>query len=123
MHLGGADRGGGAAVRVAFEEADGVLPRRLVAEGVVHLRVDQAGDRGRAVGIDDDVVGLRRPRGRGADRGDLPASVRIESPLANGSRQSPVTMCPRLTIATFIVVRFRAGGKSGRKESWVPAPA
>ena len=43
-------------MHVAFEEAHGLLPRRVVAEGVVHLRVDQSRNRGGAVGVDHDVA-------------------------------------------------------------------
>ena len=64
VHLGRADRGGDAAVQVAFEKADGVLARRVVAEGDVHMRVDQAGDGRDAVGIDDDVGGFEPLRTR-----------------------------------------------------------
>jgi hypothetical protein len=34
-------------------------------------------------------------------------SLMIVSPAANGARQSPETICPRLTIATFTRVRSR----------------
>ncbi len=62
-----------AAVQVAFQEPDGALARRVVAEGNVHVAVDQPRDRRRAVGIDDDVAGLDLGGRRRADAGDAPA--------------------------------------------------
>ena len=44
-----------AAMHVAFEKPTTLLPRRVVAEGDVDVGVDQAGDRGGAVGVDHDV--------------------------------------------------------------------
>ena len=63
-----------AAVHVALEEAHGLLARRVVAEGVVHLRVDEPGDRGGLVGVDDDIGRLDVLRGlRHGDRHRHPA--------------------------------------------------
>ena len=54
------DGGRYAAVRVALEEPDRLLPRGIVSKGVVDLRIDQAWDRDRAVRIDDDIARFQR---------------------------------------------------------------
>ncbi len=88
MHLGGRDAGRGAAVNIAFEIADGVLPRREIAEGDVDVGIDQARDRRHAAGVDDDVGRFHRLRRRGADRDDALAVG--EDGIARGERSFPV---------------------------------
>src|SRR5581483_11160904 len=87
VHFRGADGGRGAAVRIAFEEADRPLTRRPVAEGVVHLRVDQSRDGGCAVGVNHHVerlqIGRRRSDGGYFSIGHLDA-------VALGVRCAPV---------------------------------
>ena len=73
MDFRSADRGGHAAVHVAFEIADRLLPRREIAERDVHVGIDQARDGGGAVGVDHDVAGFDVLRGRRADRDDAVA--------------------------------------------------
>ena len=79
MHFGGADRRRDAAVQIAFEKADGLLPRRVVAKGDMDMAVDQARDGGGAGGVDDDVAALelRRPA---VPTGDPAAVERTVSP-------------------------------------------
>ena len=88
VHLGGRDRGRGAAVQVAFEVADGALARRVVAEGDVHVRIDQARNRRHAAGVDHHVGALDRAGRRGADRDD--ALALGEDRVAGGERIAPV---------------------------------
>ena len=73
MHLRRADRGGHPAVHIAFQVADRLLSRRVIAERDVHVRIDQPRNGRRAVGIDHDVAGVDLARGRGADRDDAVA--------------------------------------------------
>ncbi len=73
VHLGGADRRGHAAVDIALKISDGLLTRRVVAKRDVDMGVDQAGNGGRPISIDDDVAGLDLPRRRHANRLDLGA--------------------------------------------------
>ena len=73
VHLGGGDRGGDAAVQVAFEKTHRTLARRIVAEGDVDVGIDQAGDRGHAAGVDHHIGALHRRCGRGADADDAAA--------------------------------------------------
>ena len=49
-------------MNVAFEEPYGFLSRRVITKRIVYLRIDQAGDCGGAVGIDDNITvfGLTR---------------------------------------------------------------
>src|SRR5208282_1318950 len=49
MDFRGADRGGDSAMHITFEEAHRALARRVVAEGDMNLRVDEAGDRNRPI--------------------------------------------------------------------------
>ena len=84
VDLRGADRGGDAAMQVAFEIADGLLARREIAERDVHVQVDQPGDGGDAAGVDHDVAGFDRARRRGADRDD--AVVLGDDGVAVGQR-------------------------------------
>ena len=75
-------------MQVAFEKADRALPRRIVAEGDMDVRVDKAGDRRHAAGIDDDVGGfdlLRRSRAGPRD----PAVVGQDS-IAGDERVAPI---------------------------------
>ena len=103
MHFGGGDRRRCSAVHVAFKKPDGALPRRVVAEGDVHMGIDEAGNGGGAVCVDHDVAGFElRRRMRCPTWAILPPFMTIESPAATGSRQSPVRIAPRLTIAVFI---------------------
>ena len=88
MHLAGGDRGGGPAMQVAFEEAHRLLPRGVVAEGVVHLGIDHAGHGGHAAGIQHHVAGLYSRRLDAADLGDQP--VLHQNRIAGGDRVPPV---------------------------------
>ncbi len=56
MHFRRADAGGDAAVDVAFEEADGLLPRGVVAERDVDVGIDQARHRRHAARVDLHIV-------------------------------------------------------------------
>ena len=70
VDLRGRDGRRRAAVQIAFEVADGALARRVIAEGDVHMAVDEAGDRGGAGGVHDHVApGEIRVR-EAADRRD-----------------------------------------------------
>ena len=55
VHLAGRDHRRDAAVERRLDEVDSPLARREVAEDRVGVRVDEAGDRRRALGIDDHV--------------------------------------------------------------------
>ena len=69
MDLASRDRAGDATVEHRVVDVEGPLAGREVAQRGVAVRVDQAGDRGRPGGIDDDIDGLVRGI---ADRGDPP---------------------------------------------------
>jgi hypothetical protein len=56
MDLRRADRGRFAAVNVTLQVADRVLPRREIAKRNMHVRVDKAGYRHGAIGIDNDIA-------------------------------------------------------------------
>src|SRR6185437_516778 len=58
MDLGGSNCRCHPAVDVAFEEADGLLSRRVVAERDVNMRIDQTRNCNRACGIYHDVTCL-----------------------------------------------------------------
>ncbi len=84
---------------VAFEKADGLLARRVIAERDVDVGVDEPGDGGRPVGIDDDVAG-RTSLAEAVPTVSIFASwVMIVSPAASGARQSPETIVPILVMA------------------------
>ena len=74
VNLGRRDRGGDAAVQIAFEVADRALPRRVVAERDMDMRVDQARHRRHAVGVDDDIGAVNRG-GRSRSYGRDPLAV------------------------------------------------
>ena len=88
MHLGRTDRRGHAAMDVALEVADGLLARRVVAEGDVDVGVDEAGNGGRAAGVDDDVAALDVVGGRRAYGCDL--VVLRDDGVARRQRHAPV---------------------------------
>jgi hypothetical protein len=71
MHLGRADRRGHAAMDVALQVTDGLLARRVVAEGDVDMGVDEAGNGGGASGVYNDIAALDVACGRRADGFDL----------------------------------------------------
>src|SRR5262249_21421751 len=82
------NRGRGAAVQVALEIPDRPLTRRIIAEGDVHVRIDEAWNGGHSVRIDDDVGALDRRRRRGAHRND---TVRVSNNrVAGDERTAPV---------------------------------
>src|SRR6185437_2302942 len=56
MHLGCADAGGHPAMRVAFEKSNGLLPRRVIAERDMDVRIDETGYGDGAAGIDGDIA-------------------------------------------------------------------
>src|SRR5262245_19633275 len=58
VHFRGTDRSRHATVDVAFEIADGLLAWRVVAERDVDVRIDQAGNGGSPIGINDEVTGF-----------------------------------------------------------------
>ena len=84
VDFGRADRGGDPAMHVALEVADGLLPRREVAERDVHMRIDQPRNRGRAVGVDHDVAGFDVAAGAAPTVTIRSPSVMIVSPLGKG---------------------------------------
>ena len=88
MHLRRRDRGRGAAVQVAFQIADGALARRVVAERDVDVRVDQAGDRRHAAGVDHHIGFAYGVGRRGADRCD--ALAVDDDRVAGCERLAPV---------------------------------
>jgi len=67
MHLGGADRRRHAPMDVAFEVSHGLLARCVVAERDVDVGVDQTGNYGCSIGVDDNVASLNIPGRRRAD--------------------------------------------------------
>ena len=70
VHLRCRNHRRGAAMDIAFQKPDGALARRIIAEGDVDVRVDEAGDRRHAAGIDHHVGALDRCGGRRADMGN-----------------------------------------------------
>ena len=103
VDLRGADRRGRPAMQVAFEKAHRLLPGRVVAEGDVHMAVDEAGGRGRRPPASITTSAASISRSPAAPMADIrPSSQRIASPSAKGARQSPLTMVSRLMIAVFI---------------------
>ena len=88
VDLGGRDRGGHAAMQVAFQVADRALARGIIAEGDVDMGVDQAGDRGGLVGIDDDIGALHLARAGRAGGDDT--AVLHEDRVALDERPMPV---------------------------------
>src|SRR5262245_32458542 len=56
MNFGRCDCRCDTSMRVALEKSNSLLPRCVVAKGVVHLRVDQAGNGNGAVCINDDIA-------------------------------------------------------------------
>ena len=67
MDLARRNARGRAAVEIAFEETDGLLARRVIAEGVVDLAVDEAGADGAAHRVDHQISSLDLGRRGGAD--------------------------------------------------------
>jgi len=58
MNLRGADRCGDATVKVAFKITNGALAGGVIAECNVDMRINQAGNRRHAAGVNDDVCRL-----------------------------------------------------------------
>ena len=58
VHFRGRDRGRRTAVDIALQKANRALARRVVPERDVHMRINEARDRGRPVRIDDDVTAV-----------------------------------------------------------------
>ncbi len=91
VHLAGRDHRGDAAVEIAVDPADLVLPRRPVAGDGMNVAVDQAGRDGGAVGVDDgggafgvDVLGAADRRDLAVDGDDR---VGVEDRLLQGARE------------------------------------
>ena len=89
-------------MQIALQETDRLLLGRVIAERDMDMAVDQAGTGGRPVRIDDEIASVDFVLSDLSDRREFPSFIKIASPLAKGSRQSPVTMVPMLTIAVFI---------------------
>ena len=88
MHFGCGDGRCRSAVNVAFEEADRSLARRVVAEGDVHMGIDQARDCDRPVRIDHHVA-LGDLRSRSGPDVDDPALVHDDG-VTGRDRLAPV---------------------------------
>jgi hypothetical protein len=67
VHFGSRDGRRRAAVEIALQKANRALARRIVAERDVHVRIDEARDRGGAVRIDDDVTAVHLGGRSGTD--------------------------------------------------------
>ena len=68
MNLGCADAGRDATVRIALEKTDRLLPRCIIAERDVHVRIDEPRHGHHPPGVDRDVtVGGRATRSHGRD--------------------------------------------------------
>ena len=91
VQLAGRDHGGGAAVHVVADPADGVLRRRPFAEHRMDVAVDQAGHHGRAAGVDHAVGGRR---GGGSSAAMRPSSISSEPTSFCGCARSPVKNSP-----------------------------
>src|ERR1700730_18533616 len=88
MNLRRRNRGRGAAMDVTLEISDRLLPGRVIAERDVDVRVDQAGNKRRATGVDHDVGGFYGSRRRGADGGN--EAVLANDGIAGDGRLAPV---------------------------------
>src|SRR5260221_3763126 len=77
-----------AAMDVTFEISDCLLPGRVIAERDVDVRVNQAGDKGRAAGVDHNVGGFDSRSGRCANRNDK--AVFTNDGIARNDRITPI---------------------------------
>ena len=75
-------------MEIALQKANRALARRVVAERDMHMRIDEAGDRGRPVRVDDDVTAVHLG-GRGGADGYEFALVRNDR-ITGNERLSPV---------------------------------
>jgi hypothetical protein len=75
-------------MQIAFQITDGALPRRVIAERDMHVRVDQARDRRHAAGIDHHIGALDLTGRRGADLGDALAVA--DDGVAGDTWRAPV---------------------------------
>ncbi len=88
MDFGRRDRGRHAAMQITFQIADRLLPRRIIAEGNMDMAVDQAGNRGGAVGIDHDIRGAHVLRRQGPNR--LDKAIFTKNCIAGLKRRFPI---------------------------------
>ena len=105
MQLAGRDHGGGAAVHVIADPADGVLGRRPFAEHRMDVAVDQARHDG-ALACIQDGVGLGV--GGRIERRDFWPSINSDVTAACGLAMSPVKNSPMFLMRSVDTVTYTA---------------
>src|SRR5438094_6768012 len=101
MNFGCRNGGRDAAVGIALEKSDGLLPRCVIAKCVMHLGINQAGNGNGAVGVDDDVTGFESFARDGPHFEDLSIGHKDRVALSDGIFEFTVNDCPEINDCGF----------------------